>query len=650
MYFKAPKHFIAGITTLSVLTCMMLTGCTKVSREGPGDEPIKGSISVSGAFALYPLAVQWGNEFQEANPGIRVDISAGGAGKGMTDVINGMVDFAMMSRDIYDEERAQGAVDFIVGRDAVVADINAANPLLDEIISRGITAEDATKFWVTGEYKTWGDFLGNGDTHPVHVYTRSDACGAAQTWAAWFGATQEDLGGTAVYGDPGIAKAVQDDIWGIGFNNMAYAYDAATHKPLERLVIPPVDLNEDGVVSPDEYFYDFKEDLIEAIKKDLYPVPPCRNLYLVSKGIPRDSAAIAFLRYIITEGQTLNEPAGYVSIGEEAFNRSEGILRSGEGNHRLKQNTTDRIVTLFIGIILFFLLVSSGSLLFKTRTGKRVYRQRLSEITMFILIVISLLFLVAMIVGLLVKALPILQQNTLWSLVSSSEWKPSQGKFGFKPFIMGSIAVTALSILIATPIALLTAVYLSEYAPKAVCKVVYPALDILASIPSVIYGVWGVLLLIPIWGYSLITASVVLFVMVLPIMVSLFVELFNVVSKDLRDASLSLGATPWQTTRKVVIRKALPGLFATVVLAVSKAIGETIAVMMVCGAITAVPTSLFEGFNTLPALIGNNYGEMASIPLYESAIMFAALILLIMVIMFNIISRVVLYRIEKRNK
>ena len=219
MYFK---KILSSLGILAILYSCSDKGKMTETAQVPD---LQGSISVSGAFALYPLAVQWGNAFEEMHPGVRVDISAGGAGKGMTDVINGMVDFAMMSRDIYDEERNKGAMDFIVGRDAVVADVNAANPLINQIRAHGITAEDARKIWVTGEYKTWGDFLGNGDSHPLHVYTRSDACGAAQTWAAWFGATQEDLGGTAVYGDPGIAKAVQDDVWSIGYNNMAYAYD-----------------------------------------------------------------------------------------------------------------------------------------------------------------------------------------------------------------------------------------------------------------------------------------------------------------------------------------------------------------------------------------------------------------------------------------
>ena len=180
-------------------------------------------------------------------------------------------------------------------------------------------------------------------------------------------------------------------------------------------------------------------------------------------------------------------------------------------------------------------------------------------------------------------------------------------------------------------------------------KFIYPALDILAALPSVIYGVWGILILIPITGYTLFTASIVLCVMVLPIMVSLFVEIFATVPQDLRDASMSLGATRWQTTKKVVLKKSLSGIFAAVVLALSKAMGETIAVMMVCGSIPAIPKSLFGGFYTLPALIGNNYGEMASVPLYESAIMFAALILLVIVVIFNVLSRIILYRIQKKD-
>ena len=140
-------------------------------------------------------------------------------------------------------------------------------------------------------------------------------------------------------------------------------------------------------------------------------------------------------------------------------------------------------------------------------------------------------------------------------------------------------------------------------------------------------------------------AGIVLSLMLVPILVSLFVELFSCVPDDLRAAAYSLGATRWQTAKNVIIKKSSPGIFASVVLAVSKALGETIAVLMVCGCLPEVPQKLFDACYPLPALIANNYGEMLSLPLYESALMFAALLLFVVVIIFNLVSRLILRKI-----
>ena len=148
-------------------------------------------------------------------------------------------------------------------------------------------------------------------------------------------------------------------------------------------------------------------------------------------------------------------------------------------------------------------------------------------------------------------------------------------------------------------------------------------------------------------GYTTLAAGIVLSIMVLPLLVSLFVELFSSVSADLRDTAYALGSTRWQTAQKVVMRKSLPGIFASVVLAVSRALGETIAVLMVCGNLPQVPQSVFDACYPLPALIANNYGEMLSQPLYEAALMFAAFILFFVVLVFNLGSRVVLRRMAK---
>lgn len=646
MFRQIDRIILSSLAVLSILFSVSSCGPDRVAGK---EKDIEGQVSISGAFALYPLAVQWSNEFQVRYPAVKIDVSAGGAGKGMTDVLNGMVDFAMLSRDLHEEEVEAGALAFVVGRDAVVPDYNSANPYSAIIRKRGITADDARKIWVTGEIKTWGQLLGNGDSRKINVYTRSDACGAAQTFASWFDAKQEDLVGTAVFGDPGIAQAVQKDKWAIGFNNLAYAFDPQTHRPLEGLDVFPIDSDGDGQISEEEDFYSTKESLVHAIEDDMFPSPPARNLYFVTKGAPQDSATVAFLKFVLRDGQKFNEPAGYVRVSSKALTDNMKAYRSALRASDKKVNTTDDIVIAFLGILLVLLAVFSGSFFHRTLTARRIYKQNLSSAFMLILTLSSVFLLIAMIAGLFIKSLPILQENSFWDLITSSDWKPSQKKFGFLPFISGTLAVTFLSICIALPLSLLTAVTLTEYSRKFVRKFIYPALDILAALPSVIYGVWGILILIPITGYTLFTASIVLCVMVLPIMVSLFVEIFAAVPQDLRDASMSLGATRWQTTKKVVLKKSLSGIFAAVVLALSKAMGETIAVMMVCGSIPAIPKSLFGGFYTLPALIGNNYGEMASVPLYESAIMFAALILLVIVVIFNVLSRIILYRIQKKD-
>lgn len=643
-----PNNLASVLRRIIFYAVLFLTVFSCSKDEKPAKETrLRGSVSVSGAFALYPLAVQWGNEFVELHPETDVSVSAGGAGKGMTDALNGMTDFAMLSRELHDEEKEAGAVAFIIGRDAVIPTFNPENPLADKIRRHGISAGDARKIWLTGEYKTWGDLLGTDDSHALSVYTRSDACGAAQTFASWFGCTQDDLTGTAVYGDPGIANAVAKDVYGIGYNNLAYAYDASTHRTTDGIDALPVDINSDGRISQGESFYTTKESLVKAIEDNLYPSPPARNLYFVSRGVPSDTVSLAFIRYIYGEGQELNEPNGYVRVSEEAKAEAIKILDGIHDQRPKKFDITANAGYCILGLCFLLFCVFGVGLFRKDLNHRRIYKQNVSSAVMFLLTLGSILLVIAMVAGLVYKSLPLLHEHSLWELLSSTEWKPSQNKFGFLPFITGTIDVTILAILIAFPLSLFTAIYLTEYAPRYVRKIVFPALDILASLPSVIYGVWGLLALVPTLGYSLITGALVLAVMTLPIMISLFVEIFSTVPDEMRDASTALGATRWQTAKKVVVRKSLPGIFAAVVLALSKCVGETIAVMMVCGSLAAIPTSLSSSFYTVPALIGNNYGEMASVPLYESAIMFAALILLVIVLLFNIISRVILYKVQE---
>ena len=298
-----------------------------------------------------------------------------------------------------------------------------------------------------------------------------------------------------------------------------------------------------------------------------------------------------------------------------------------------------------------------------TLLTKRLIVDKTTRRLMQALTFLSILLVVLIAIGLYYKSRPILGEYSLWNLLSSSEWSPMNNEFGFWSFILSSIYVTILAVIIALPISLLTALFLTENAKSWAKKIVFPILDILAGIPSVVYGLWGTLIIVP-WigdvlsphfveyssGYSLLAGSIVLSVMIIPLMVSLFVEIFSTISSDLKDAAKALGATRWQTSRLVVVRKASPGIIASVVLAISKAFGETLAVLMVCGSMVGIPKSLFDSAYPLPALIANNYGEMLSVPMYESALMFAALIMFTIILIFNVISRIILQNVEKRFK
>jgi phosphate transport system substrate-binding protein len=290
-------------------------------------DDLKGEISLSGAFALYPLAIQWAEEFKKLHPGVRIDICAGGAGKGITDALTHMVDLGMVSRELNPAEREKGAVTFAVAKDAVVPTVNSKNPVIETLRRQGAKREDFVNIWVTGQAKRWGDITGNGETAPVKVYTRSDACGAAETWAAYLGTHQEGLNGTAVYGDPGVAFSIQHDVQGIGMNNIGYVFDGEG-KPNPGIEVLPIDINENGKIDPDEDFYRDKESLIRAIADGRYPTPPARYLYLVSDGTPRNKAVRAFLHYIITQGQQENEAQGYIAIGKADVRKGLAQLKT----------------------------------------------------------------------------------------------------------------------------------------------------------------------------------------------------------------------------------------------------------------------------------------------------------------------------------
>ena len=318
-------------TLLTILTALILitgSGCDFTKRKTkakPGD--VTGNISISGAFALYPMTVKWAEEFRKLHPGIEIDISAGGAGKGMADALSGMVDLGMFSREVTPQEEQKGAWHIALTKDAVLPTVNGSNPLLKEIMQKGVTREKLYDLYVTGEVLTWGELLDVPSTTEISLLTRSDACGAAAMWAAYLGVNQEDLLGLGIFGDPGVADAVRSDPRSIGYNNVAYIYDIRTRKKYENLEVIPLDLDGSGAISADEDFYGSLDSVVHAIKEGIYPSPPARELYFVSQGKPEREVVILFIEWILTEGQQYLKEAGYVSLSPQKIGEELQRLR-----------------------------------------------------------------------------------------------------------------------------------------------------------------------------------------------------------------------------------------------------------------------------------------------------------------------------------
>jgi phosphate transport system permease protein len=272
----------------------------------------------------------------------------------------------------------------------------------------------------------------------------------------------------------------------------------------------------------------------------------------------------------------------------------------------------------------------------------------------------SIIVVVAIGFGLYLKSRPLLELKPLTELLFSSDWAPGRGSFGLYPFIMSTLWVTFTAMFIAVPPCILCAIYLTEYANSKVSNFVRPIIDMIAGVPSVIFGVWGLIIIVPFIknemgpflgietsGRTVLAGGIVLAVSVFPVIIQLLVELFKSIPTELREASLSIGATKWQTIKWVMLRKAGPGVVSAVVIAFCRAFGETMSVIMVTGNVVMVPHSIFDPAYPLPSLIANSYGETMSIPIYDSALMFVAFILFAIILIFNLIARYVLRLVEK---
>ncbi len=323
---------LVAIILITILTAALLSGCVDTPRTDSQTTPAaggtqiqvvkepEGAIRVSGAFALYPMMLKWGEEYKKLHPKVNFDIQAGGAGKGMTDALGGLVDIGMVSRKITAAEEEKGAYWISITKDAVVPTVNKNNPVLAQLKTNGLKREVFEKIFINETITTWGQATGTSTADKINVYTRSDSAGAAESWALYLGNyKQENLKNIGVNGDSGLAQAVREDKLGIGYNNIGFAYDANTKKPVEGIEIIPLDLNSNGKIDENENFYDTMDKIVEAIGTGNYPSPPARDLNLVTKGKP-NGIVNDFIKWTLTDGQQYIPEQGYVVLPQSVIN------------------------------------------------------------------------------------------------------------------------------------------------------------------------------------------------------------------------------------------------------------------------------------------------------------------------------------------
>jgi len=247
------------------------------------------------------------------------------------------------------------------------------------------------------------------------------------------------------------------------------------------------------------------------------------------------------------------------------------------------------------------------------------------------------------------EGLPALREVGLLSFVFGGIWQPMQGQFGIWPMLVGSVYLTLGAILIGVPFGVGCAILLAEFAPQKLVRIIRPAVELLAGIPSVIYGFFGLMILVPLLrelfggtGFSLLAGSLILGIMILPTVMTVSEDAIRAVPKSYKMASLALGATHWQTVYKVILPAAKSGIIAAVVLGMGRAIGETMAVIMITGNVPIVPDSILAPIRTLTGNIAIEMGYAAG--LHQQALFATGIILFMLIFVLTGLANLVRWK------
>ena len=252
-------------------------------------------------------------------------------------------------------------------------------------------------------------------------------------------------------------------------------------------------------------------------------------------------------------------------------------------------------------------------------------------------------------VFILKEGLPFLLRYGPWNFLSSTDWRPEAGAYGVGAMIAASLWITTGAMLIGAPLGVAGAIFLSEFVPRPVMRVIKPTIELLAGIPSVVYGFIGMMVLAPLFrnnlggpGLCLLNAAVILGIMVLPTIISISVDAIGAVPNSYREGALALGATRWQAVRMVVLKAARSGVIASIILGMGRAVGETMAVIMVAGNTIRMPHSVTEPVRSLTANIAIEMS--AATGLHRQALFATGVVLFVVIMILNSIAMTVMHR------
>jgi phosphate transport system permease protein len=277
------------------------------------------------------------------------------------------------------------------------------------------------------------------------------------------------------------------------------------------------------------------------------------------------------------------------------------------------------------------------------------FGEKIPQSLFFIIALSSLSVLALITVFIFIEGTPLIAKVGFFNFVFGMKWAPSLGQFGIFPMIIGTVLVTLGAIILGVPVALCCSIFLAEFAPKKIGDVVRPAIQLLAGIPSVVYGFWGLIFIVPAIrnylggpGLSILAGSIILAIMILPTIISISEVSLLALPPLLKEGAFALGATHWQTIRSVLLPAAKSGIIASIILGIGRAVGETMAVIMVLGNAVALPKSILDPARTLTTNIGIEMGYASGD--HQRALFATGIVLLVIIMILNSIAQYAIRR------